>query len=776
MRSLLHDVLDACPELIPLAFPVRWDQALSESQHFHPSKSTELELEEVFEAFEAIFNCETVRKTHRLCFFLDALDEYEGTLHYDFAYMVKLFNSWTSASGSTFKLCVSSREDNVFQYGFSADQRIRLQDLTKEDMAQYVHDKLRDVLEPVTRIRVNQNIVEKSDGIFLWVVLVVKALKENIDDGRDISLFEEELEALPTEMEELFRHLLDTIPSRQRRNGYRIFSMMLGLRWRHFSLVSCVFLDDFAQDFHFAEKPTLENTNWPRQNCSQSASFTAAQEAKAQRLVQGYCRGLVEVTKDSTPSFPGNTRANKCLHFTHRSVPEFLKRTDVQQKIEEQMENVHFQNAVSQFVLADLRCTNYLVAYTLMSMERLTYILGLGDHTWDHNLSFSFLDMIASLVFAIKTSPIQEYRQALENYDEFNRLRNRRGHYWKLHDLSSFSVHRTVTFGRVFIISPMFREAIIGRFAYIEWCLTQQPDMLANKNTRSLLVECLLTGLFGYYYEHFHPENVFSFLRPLLEAELPPHPETWPRFMLQVVFHHLWILTAREVWPAMKSALGRTIEIFLRRGDVTAMLAVELQYFIQPEDARKDRKIILSLRQEGSEIFEVVDGTKPLVIILSGEHTSLEDYLRNTGESRSSAKELIRAMNFENADSLERAMSRDHSAGWEPHSQEGTMVGYLAEGSCPATIPTAKDSSRGLSMSTLEGKTEEEGNEYDGSWRNVASLEPPDSTHSQRPFDWFYALASAIGMLNALAEQRLLPLLTSYSIDDCHPCCRHVDQ
>jgi hypothetical protein len=66
---------------------------------------------------------------------IDALDEYEGD-HGAVAEIVKMLSQ-----NPDIKLCVSSREWNVFAYHFSSvdpRQKLRLQDYTKEDIKTYI--------------------------------------------------------------------------------------------------------------------------------------------------------------------------------------------------------------------------------------------------------------------------------------------------------------------------------------------------------------------------------------------------------------------------------------------------------------------------------------------------------------------------------------------------------------------------------------------------------------------------------------------------------------
>ena len=73
-RHLLFEVLRQCPRLIPWCFPGFWNNLASGTT---PSYQAPF----CFEEIKAAFNClmsEKVTSSHRICLFIDELDEYEG--------------------------------------------------------------------------------------------------------------------------------------------------------------------------------------------------------------------------------------------------------------------------------------------------------------------------------------------------------------------------------------------------------------------------------------------------------------------------------------------------------------------------------------------------------------------------------------------------------------------------------------------------------------------------------------------------------------------------
>jgi hypothetical protein len=77
----------------------------------------------------------------RFCFIVDGLDEFDG----DHDEIVEVFQA--AASSQTVKICVSSRPLFVFEDVFKDSPKLRLQDLTQNDIFQYADGCLADSLK-----------------------------------------------------------------------------------------------------------------------------------------------------------------------------------------------------------------------------------------------------------------------------------------------------------------------------------------------------------------------------------------------------------------------------------------------------------------------------------------------------------------------------------------------------------------------------------------------------------------------------------------------------
>jgi hypothetical protein len=104
------------------------------------------------------------------------------------------------------KLCVSSRPWTAFENAFGkSSNRIRLEDLTRPDIVRYVSDHLEPYASLSNQDDLIRRVSDKAKGVFLWVYLVVAALKERIEARNDSKQLLKCLEQFPNELEDRFR-------------------------------------------------------------------------------------------------------------------------------------------------------------------------------------------------------------------------------------------------------------------------------------------------------------------------------------------------------------------------------------------------------------------------------------------------------------------------------------------------------------------------------------------------------------------------------------------
>ncbi|CAG8978874.1 hypothetical protein HYALB_00005211 [Hymenoscyphus albidus] len=400
-RKILFDILKLCPELIQVALPDEWK--VETLLPWQDERHLELTEKQVKESFIKIIKDDSLYSRYRYCYFIDGLDEFEETHQDDYKSVVETLISWTKGSPSNVKLCVSSREYNVFLHGFSKDKRIRLQDLTRSDMEHYIRDKL-----PIPRARelesLTSQIVEKGNGMFLWVSLVVRALRERQDDGYEQQELEKELDTLPEELEGLFSHLLMSLNRTSRTKTYQLFAMVLASNPFEIRLspLACSFLEDFLNNQDFAL-----DSDFPYVNLG--STDRVKRTALAGKRINGSCKGLLEsetwATKENTQGAKSENITT--VEFIHRSIPEFLQTPRIEKDMKSYLRNFMTVETVSNLLLAEIRSTElHSIPRTEMCL-RLFRILSLREK---HNSApFIYLNLLSSsIMMHTKAEDLQE--------------------------------------------------------------------------------------------------------------------------------------------------------------------------------------------------------------------------------------------------------------------------------------------------------------------------------------------------------------------------------
>ncbi|CAF9932900.1 MAG: hypothetical protein HETSPECPRED_008477 [Heterodermia speciosa] len=186
---------------------------------------------------------ETVQKasqTHRLCFFIDGLDEFDG----DQEGLISIIQNLVLSPG--IKMCLSSRPDHIFVNAFASSATLQLQDLTKIDIQRFVKDELQGGLQvsqmasqgPEWLQELTDRILWKAQGVFLWVSLAVKDQIRGLRNGDSLEQLEERLRYLPDEVEGIYARMLNQIEKPYRQEA-SIF-MQIALHGLDSSLLSHV--------------------------------------------------------------------------------------------------------------------------------------------------------------------------------------------------------------------------------------------------------------------------------------------------------------------------------------------------------------------------------------------------------------------------------------------------------------------------------------------------------------------------------------------------------
>jgi hypothetical protein len=464
-RSLLYDISQTCSDLIEIAFPEKWHELMTYPGQAQPE--VHFTDEEVRIAITTIFRNSDTYNKYSFCIFIDGLDEYQETFQEDYKSLIRILKEWTTLSANRIKICVSSREYNVFQNAFQADQRIRLQDLTRIDIERYAHHMLQDLENEAQKDRMVSEIVHRSDGIFLWVALVVKLFREYIEDDQDLTTFEAILESLPDELEDLFEYLLVTIRKPARKRAYQIFALMNEFKKRYddqLFLLSCIFLEDYERNRLFATEPMPRYTHQHWVNL----------EATAQKRLNGYCRGLVE-TKEMAS-------VGKYITFTHRSVPEFLEKESRQKEMAKHLVGFDLTDAIRQLYLAQLRS----MRTTPGRMFWARFATDAVVEDFETCAPFPYLSCLESAIVERIGKMGTVEMDSSKPLDKEVMVFVGGAISW---------ISKGQTNGNFFLASPFYLSAYFGKWEYVMWQIERIPALVNEAQKRAFLIDCVRSGL-----------------------------------------------------------------------------------------------------------------------------------------------------------------------------------------------------------------------------------------------------------------------------------------
>ncbi|KAF5535449.1 hypothetical protein FPHYL_13193 [Fusarium phyllophilum] len=137
------------------------------------------------------------------CIFLDGLDEAKEFEDLPWGDHQNTQVIYDLLSLNTIKLCASSREENPFCQFFAGKPCLRTHQLNSNDIYHYAKNRLElSGLCSHHRSQLLSTVVEKANGVFLWVVLAVKSLNQAIRSG-GANEFEERLAQTPSDLHDL---------------------------------------------------------------------------------------------------------------------------------------------------------------------------------------------------------------------------------------------------------------------------------------------------------------------------------------------------------------------------------------------------------------------------------------------------------------------------------------------------------------------------------------------------------------------------------------------
>ncbi|KAI7764523.1 hypothetical protein LZL87_003728 [Fusarium oxysporum] len=328
LRTLLVQLFRAHPDVIPLVAPSCWESLCLFNED--PRRLSQDELGDMFR--QAVKH---ISSRAKLALFIDGLDEFDGDCN-------ALISLVQECIASPIKVCISSRPWREFENAFEEYPRLKMEDLTYDDITRYVVSKFEansqfarfQKLHPQFAAALSHSIADKASGVFLWVTIVVASLLAGMMAGDRVEDLENRLNLLPSEMDGLYERIVESIDPLYREHAAQLFKLVsacyeppsLRVLW-------------YADEVKFLDRVIDEDPN-----AVPFEDIKGRLEDMRRRIVSR-CRGLLEVNEDSKPQMvyysigtsepiDPTKRDGGNVVYLHRTFSEFLQRPGTQERLD----------------------------------------------------------------------------------------------------------------------------------------------------------------------------------------------------------------------------------------------------------------------------------------------------------------------------------------------------------------------------------------------------------------------------------------------------------
>ncbi|GAW25132.1 hypothetical protein SAMD00023353_0200430 [Rosellinia necatrix] len=218
----------------------------------------------------------------RTIIFVDALDECDSGDAIYMGYFLAQLTREAHDNGVQLDICISRREYPSITVKGSLE--ISMEMYNEADIQSYMHQRLE-----LTNIASSdqelllRSISQRSNGIFLWVYLVIEGILKDIERGENIKYILKRTESLPKTLEDLYKQIVTNMDPENREMALRLFQWAIlatgRLRIREWHHILA-----FVR-----EKPPASLKEW------KDSDYYTETDAQLERRIRDPSQGLVEV-------------------------------------------------------------------------------------------------------------------------------------------------------------------------------------------------------------------------------------------------------------------------------------------------------------------------------------------------------------------------------------------------------------------------------------------------------------------------------------------------
>jgi hypothetical protein len=217
-------------------------------------------------------------------------------------------------------------------------RKLYLEKLNKPDIELFVKNQLQDradfralALASPDAAELASEIVQRSNGIFLWVYLVVLLVKQGLVNEDRLVDLKRRVSAYPVDLDSFFKHIMDSLDPIYQAQIARGFSVALAAR-KPLSVVSFWYLDELEQDASVAITKPVDDLS---EKMKRMENFWTEEVRKMTVRLNGRFKGFLEIVVPHGSGAQHRVPSELKVDFLHRTVRDFLFTEDCQRVLKE---------------------------------------------------------------------------------------------------------------------------------------------------------------------------------------------------------------------------------------------------------------------------------------------------------------------------------------------------------------------------------------------------------------------------------------------------------
>ena len=240
-----------------------------------------------------------------LTLFIDALDECDLAATQSVIYMFESLARSSLSEGTNFSICLSSRYWPQFKIQKCFNAQVEKEN--KGDIERYIQKHLEPTQvdeDLAVHAALRAELLDKAQGTFIWVVLVVRDLLSAYHSGATLRELRNIVERVPLDLHQFYQHQLQNTESEDRESMLRLLQLV-------FYAQRSLSPTEVRYALAFGRRAYASYAKW-----SESSEYVSSDEQMGKRIRE-HSKGLVEIAQSAEDS-------RAVVQFIHQSVKDFL--------------------------------------------------------------------------------------------------------------------------------------------------------------------------------------------------------------------------------------------------------------------------------------------------------------------------------------------------------------------------------------------------------------------------------------------------------------------